>query len=68
MTHYDNGTERGEYRKSYLKVFDDDRNTLSIVTETEDGTVLYNFLPPSEARKRNSRRVGALLYPARPPG
>ena len=47
---------------SYLKVFDDLKNTLSIVAEMEGGQLLYNFMP-REGRKMNSARKGTLLYP-----
>jgi len=51
-----------EYRRSYIKAFDDRRNTLSIVTELEDGSLLYNFMPRRD-RNVNSARIGVLLYP-----
>ena len=60
MTLYD--TPRGpEYRMSYVKAFDDFRSALSIVTELQDGSVLYNFMPV-RSRGLNGRRVGTLLY------
>ena len=63
MTQYD--TPRGpEYRQSFVKRFDDRRNALSIVTELEDGSVLYNFMPRRD-RNLNGVRVGTLLYPRR---
>ncbi len=55
MTYYDNG----EFRKHYLKSWDDNKGTLSIITESRDGSLLYNFVPRSHI---NSRRLGVLLY------
>lgn len=61
LTQYD-APDGPEYRTSYLKAFDDNRNTLSIVTETQDGSLLYNFIP-RRLRDMNSRRVGVLQFP-----
>ena len=57
MTYYDNG----EYRKRYLKVFKGNRGGLSVVTETPDGQLLYNFIPMGY-RSINRNREGSLLY------
>ena len=61
LTLYDNG----EYRMRYLKLYDDDRNGLSIVTETPDGALLYNFIPGPH-RSIDRQRLGVLLYPKSP--
>ncbi len=61
MTYYSDGT----FRKRYLKVFQGkegkQRGSLSVVAETPDGQILYNFIPldPSGV---NRNRAGALLH------
>ena len=57
MTWYDNG----EFRKRYIKVWDDNRGSLTVVTEARDGSLLYNFIPT--AAKINRVREGVMLYP-----
>ena len=59
MTYYDTG----EFRQHFIKIFDDDRYGFSVVTETKDGELLYNFFPTSREPYLNDRRVGVLLYP-----
>ena len=59
MTYYDTG----EFRQHFIKIFDDDRNGFSVVTETKDGGLLYNFFPTSRENDLNNRRVGVLFYP-----
>ena len=61
MTYYDDGT----FRKRYLKVFASEggkrQGGLSVVTETPNGQLLYNFVP-IDPQGINRNRVGALLY------
>ena len=59
MAYYDTG----EFRRHYIKVFDDDHNGFSVVTETKDGGMLYTFFPTSRENALNNRRFGVLLYP-----
>ncbi len=62
MAYFDDGT----FRKRYLKVFKGgggrDRGGLSVVVETPDGQLLYNFIP-IDPQGINRNRLGALLYP-----
>lgn len=58
MTWYDSG----EFRKRYVKVWDDDRGSMTVVTESKDGSLLYNFVPGA-ARSLNRQRTGVLLHP-----
>ena len=54
--------DSGEYRKRYVKVWDDDRGSMTVVTESKDGALLYNFIPGA-ARSLNRQRTGVLLHP-----
>ena len=58
MTYYDNG----QFRRRYIKVWDDNRGSMTVVDEQRDGSLLWNFLPYSKAKEMNSQRTGALLY------
>ena len=58
MTWYDNG----QFRKRYLKVWDDNRGALSVVTETKDGSLLWNFIT-GDSKRLNRQREGVLLHP-----
>ena len=58
MTWYDNG----QFRKRYVKVWDDNRGSMSVVTEARDGSLLWNFIP-GRAKDFNRQREGVLLYP-----
>ena len=61
MAYFDDGT----FRKRYLKVFKGgggrDLGGLSVVVETPDGQLFYNFIPIDPGGV-NRNRVGALLY------
>ncbi len=58
MTLYDNG----EYRQHYLKWWDDDKASFSIVIEDGRGSLLYNAIPKVRETYVEKRRTGALLY------
>ena len=62
MAYFDDGT----FRKRYLKVFAGEgrkwRGGLSVVVETPDGQLFYNFIP-TDPQGINRNRLGALLYP-----
>ncbi len=64
MTLYDNG----EYRKHYLKWWDDDSASFSIVTEDGHGNLLYNAIPKVKESYAEKRRTGTLLYKRRKKG
>ncbi|MCY4427387.1 MAG: phage minor head protein [Halieaceae bacterium] len=57
MTYYNNG----QFRKRYIKVWDDDRGSMSIATEQRDGSLLWNFMSRRN-RALNNQRVGSLIY------
>ena len=58
MTWFDNG----EYRLRYLKRWAERSGAVTVVTESKDGSLLYNFVP-SRAKTLNRQREGVLLYP-----
>ncbi len=57
-TLYDNG----EFRQHYLKWWDDDRASFSIVIEDGRGNLLYNAIPKVREKYAEERRTGVLLY------
>ena len=59
LTEYDDGT----HRKRYIKLFRGPvRHSLSVVSETPEGQILYNFIPTLGNQSINNQRIGALLY------
>ena len=66
LTEYATAAGRHESRLHYLKLYREvgagTRDTLAVATETQDGHVLWNFIPTDRRGGFNSRRVGNLLY------
>ena len=50
---------RTEWRRHYIRAYDDKKNGFVIATETPDGAVFFNFIP---RKSINARRTGVLLY------
>lgn len=48
-----------EWRRHYIRAYDDKKAGFVIVTETSDGGLFFNFIP---RRSINARRTGVLLY------
>lgn len=53
---------KGEFRRHFLKAWDDKKATFIVVTEDGAGYLFYTFMPMSKAKEVNKRRRGALLY------
>ncbi len=54
-----------EYRKRYVKVFEDDKKTsggLAIVAIRPNGSLFWNFIP-ANPKSLNRNHHGALLHP-----
>ena len=47
---------------THVKVWDDNRGSMSVVTEARDGSLLWNFIP-GNAKRLNRLREGVLLWP-----
>ena len=64
LTEYATAAGRREFRLRYLKLYKESgspaRHSLAVATETQDGHVLWNFMPMSRARDINRQRVGEL--------
>jgi len=50
---------RIEWRRHYIRAYDDKKAGFVVATETPDGAVFYNFIP---RKSINARRAGVLLY------
>lgn len=53
---------KGEFRRHFLKAWDDKKVTFIVATEDGDDNVFYTFIPMSGAKEANKRRRGVLLY------
>jgi len=58
---YLNDDGRVEWRRHYIRAYDDKKAGFVIATETPDGAVFFNFIPQGGG-SINKRRVGVLLY------
>ena len=56
---YLNDDGRTEWRRHYIRAYDDKKAGFVVATETPDGAVFFNFIP---RKSINARRVGILLY------
>ena len=50
---------RTEWRRHYIRAYDDKKAGFVVATETPDGAVFFNFIP---RKNINARRTGVLLY------
>ena len=56
--------ENGQFRRLYIKAWDDGRGGLGIVAEeTREGDLFWNFVPMTW-QGVNKQRMGTLVYPA----
>jgi len=52
---------RTEWRRHYIRAYDDKKNAFVVATETPDGGAFFNFIPQGGS-SINKRRIGVLLY------
>lgn len=62
MVGYKNDRGDYEFRRHFIRGWDDKKATFTVVVETPDGWLAHTFIPMRKKNGINKRRLGALLY------
>jgi len=59
---YKNDKGDYEFRRHFIRGWDDKKATFTVVAESADGWLFYTFFPTRKEKEINKRRLGELLY------